>query len=101
MLDSGASCASLYSLDSQQLEVIKKHYSAQSYAKFTLSNGAKMKQRVFELYVEVYGNQGYKIVDPISPIVPNQCAVGGSFPVLEIKDKMEDTYYEGSYAVSN
>ena len=101
MLDSGASCASLYTSDLQQLGVIKKHYSAQSYAKFSLSNGTNMKQRVFELYVEVDGNEGHKIIDPINPIVPNRRVVGGIFPVFEIKDKIEDPYYEGSYAVSN
>ena len=101
MLDSGASCASLYTSDLQEMGIVKKYYSAQSYASITLSNGVSMKQKIFEMYVEVDGNDGTPIVDPKNPMVPNRQVIGGMYPVLEIKEKIKDPYDPASYLANH
>lgn len=101
MLDSGASCASLYSSDLKELGIVKKYYSAQSHGSFNLSNGALMKQKIFELYIEVGGNEGTPIIDPNNPIVPGRQVVGGIFPVVEIPEQIKNPYDEGSYITNN
>ena len=101
MLDSGASCASLYSSDLSEMGIVKKYYSAQSYASINLANGVSMKQRIFEMYVEVDGNDGTPIVDPNNPMVPDRRVIGGMHPVLEIKEKIKDPYDPASYLANH
>lgn len=101
MLDSGASCASLYSSDLKELGIVKKHYSAQSYGSFNLANGAFLKQKIFELHVEVGGNEGTPIIDSKNPIVPGRLAIGGIFPVVEIPQRIKSPFDEGSYIINN
>lgn len=101
MLDSGASCASLYSSDLKELGIVKKHYSAQSHGSFSLSNGALMKQKIFELYIEVGGNEGTPIIDPHNPIVPGRQVIGGIFPAVEIPEKIKNPYDEESYITNH
>ena len=88
MLDSGAFLASLYSSDLKERGIIKKHHSAQTFGAFNLSNGKYMKQKIFEIYVEVNGNEGNPIVDPNDPIVPDQLAIGGTFPVMSFRNAL-------------
>lgn len=101
MLDSGASLASLYRSDLKALGIIKKHYSAQSLGRITLATGALTKQKMFEMYVEVDGNEGTPIVNPNNPIVPNRRAIGGIFPVLEIPETIKNPFDDESYLVNN
>ena len=101
MLDSGASLASLYTSDLKELGIVKKYYSAQSHGSFNLANGQFVKQKIFELYVEVDGNEGNPIIDPNDPIVPNRRAVGGIFPVVEIPQRIKNPFDPESYIVNN
>lgn len=101
MLDSGASCASLSTSDLKELGIIKKNYSAQCYASFNLANGAYMKHRVFEMYVEVDGNEGTPIIDPNNPMVLIRRVIGGIYPVLEIQERIKDPFNAESYIVIN
>ena len=100
MLDSGASLASVYTSDLKELGIVKKHYSAQSCGSFTLANGSYTKQRVYELYVEVGGNEGHPIVDPLHPIVPTRRVIGGIFPVIEIPQRIKNPF-DGESCINN
>ena len=101
MLDSGASLASLYSSDLKELGIVKKYYSAQSLGGFNLSNGQYMKQKIFEIYVEIDGNEGNPIVDPNDPIVANRRAIGGVFPVMEIPQRIKNPFDPESYIIND
>lgn len=101
LLDSGASLASLYTTDLKEMGIVKKYYSAQGFCHFNMANGAKLKSRVYEVYVEVNGNEGTPIIDPQNPIVPNRRVVGGIFPVTEIPETIDDPYSDASYGINN
>ena len=60
-----------------------------------------MKQRIFEIYVEVDGNDGTPIVDPNNPMVPNRRVIRGVYPVLKIKEKIKDPYDPASYLANH
>ena len=101
LLDSGASLASLYTSDMSELGIVKKYYSAQGYGSFALANGSYMKQRIFELYIEVGGNEGNPIIDPLHPIVPTRRVIGGIFPVVEIPKKIKNPFDDENYIVND
>lgn len=101
MLDSGATLASLYTSDLKELGIVKKYYSAQSLGGFNLSDGKYMKSKIFEIYVEVDGNEGNPIVDPNDPMVPNRRAIGGIFPVVEIPQRIKNPFDPESYITNN
>lgn len=84
LLDSSACLASLYTTDLEEKGIAKKYYSAQGYGSFNLANGAVSKPRVYEVYVEMHGNEGAPIVDPSNPMLPKRRAVGGVCPAREI-----------------
>lgn len=60
-----------------------------------------MKQKIFEMYVEVDGNEGTPIIDPNDPIAPNRLAIGGIFPVMEIPQRIKNPFDPESYIVNN
>ena len=69
LLDSGATNPSLYESDLSTLGISKDFYSAQSCVPCNTANGTVVK-RVYELHVEVAGNEGSPIVDPQNPVNP-------------------------------
>ena len=81
LLDSGASYPSLYGKDLEALGIDRAHYGAQSVISAMTSNGV-VDRRIYELHVEIGGNQGTPIIDPNNPVNPRYPRyIGGLSPV--------------------
>lgn len=81
ILDSGAGYPSLYEQDLWALGIVPDYYGAQSVVRIVTANGMA-DRRVYEMHVEIAGNQGTVMVDPKNPVNP-ACPryIGGLCPV--------------------
>lgn len=82
LLDSGASYPSIRLSDLQDLGIFPEWYGAQSVCRMMTANGV-VNRRIYELHVEIAGNEGTPIVDPANPVNPAYSRyVGGLSPVV-------------------
>lgn len=96
LLDSGASFPSLYRSDFEALGISSQQYGAQSVAHVLTANG-EVERRIYELHVEIAGNDGTPIIDPESPVLPDfPRYIGGLSPVFYEDDEplMNENGYE-------
>ena len=82
VLDSGAAFPALYEQDLWALGIFPSHYGAQSVIRVYTANGVAFR-RVYEMHVEIAGNQGTDMIDPSNPVNPAYPRhIGGLCPVV-------------------
>lgn len=94
LLDSGATYPSLFPDDFEALGVAPELYGAQSVITMETSNGT-INSRIYEMHVEIAGNEGTPIIDPTNPLQPAfPHYIGGLSPVV-LDDKIRPLYENG------